>query len=84
MPLARIDRHEYPTDEVPDTLDALTETTDWILDEFAGSPVLRPQALSTTLALAQQHCAVDPQAVRFDSKGARYSSRSGRGAMTLS
>jgi Fe-S-cluster formation regulator IscX/YfhJ len=66
MPLARIDRHEYPTDEVPDTLDALTETTDWILDEFAGSPVLRPQALSTTLALAQQHCAVDPQAVRFE------------------
>lgn len=66
MPLARIDRHKYPTDDVPDTVDALRETANWILDEFTESPVLRPQALSATLALAQQHCAIDPQAVKFD------------------
>ncbi|MFB7596058.1 Imm49 family immunity protein [Streptomyces sp. NPDC056160] len=63
---ARINRHEYPTNEVPDTLDALGETVDWLLDEFADSPVLRPQALSTPLALAQQRCAIDPQAVKFE------------------
>ncbi|AXE88399.1 immunity 49 family protein [Streptomyces sp. Go-475] len=61
-----VPRHEYPTDDVPDTLDALGETTNWILAEFAESPVLRPQALSTALTLAQQRCAVDPQAVRFE------------------
>jgi hypothetical protein len=51
---------------VPDTLDALGETADWILDEFPDSPVLRPQALSTALTLAQQHCALDPRAVKFE------------------
>ncbi|MFJ4468966.1 immunity 49 family protein [Streptomyces sp. NPDC089424] len=61
-----VPRHEYPTDEVPETLDALAETANWILDEFADSPVLRPQALSTGLTLAQQHCAVDPRAVKFE------------------
>ncbi|MEU0204597.1 MULTISPECIES: immunity 49 family protein [unclassified Streptomyces] len=61
-----VPRHEYPTDDVPDTLDALSETTSWILAEFTDSPVLRPQALSSTLTLAQQRCAVDPQAVRFE------------------
>ncbi|MGW2647864.1 immunity 49 family protein [Streptomyces sp. NPDC001393] len=60
-----VPRHEYPTDDVPDTLDALGETANWIIDEFADSPVLRPQALSTALTLAQQHCAIDPQAVKF-------------------
>ncbi|ANH93233.1 MULTISPECIES: immunity 49 family protein [unclassified Streptomyces] len=62
---AHVDRHEYPTGDVPDTLEALGETADWIVDEFAGSPVLRPQALSTTLALAQQRCALDPRAAEF-------------------
>ncbi|MFH9131735.1 immunity 49 family protein [Streptomyces griseoaurantiacus] len=61
-----VPRHAYPTDEVPDTLDALSETADWILEEFPDSPVLRPQALSTALTLAQQHCALDPRAVRFE------------------
>jgi hypothetical protein len=61
-----VPRHEYPTDDVPDTLDALGETANWILDEFAHSPVLRPQALSTALTLAQQHCAMDPQAAKFE------------------
>ncbi|MER5432954.1 immunity 49 family protein [Streptomyces sp. NPDC002588] len=61
-----VPRHEYATDDVPDTLDALGETANWILDEFADSPVLRPQALSTALTLAQQHCAIDPQAVKFE------------------
>ncbi|MGW5767945.1 immunity 49 family protein [Streptomyces longwoodensis] len=61
-----VPRHEYPTDDVPETLEALGETASWILDEFADSPVLRPQALSTALTLAQQHCAVDPQAVKFE------------------
>ncbi|WP_432138680.1 immunity 49 family protein [Streptomyces sp. bgisy154] len=61
-----VPRHKYSTDDVPDTLDALGETADWILDEFADSAVLRPQALSTALTLAQQRCAVDPQAVKFE------------------
>ncbi|GCB46194.1 immunity 49 family protein [Streptomyces sp. NL15-2K] len=61
-----VSRHEYPTEDVPDALDALGETANWILDEFADSPVLRPQALSTALTLAQQHCAMDPQAVKFE------------------
>jgi hypothetical protein len=51
---------------VPDTLDALGETVNWILDEFAGSPVLRPQALGAALTLAQQYCALDPQAMKFE------------------
>lgn len=61
-----VPRHQYPTDDVPDALDALGETANWILDEFADSPVLRPQALSTALTLAQQHCAMDPQAAKFE------------------
>lgn len=61
-----VPRHAYSTDDVPDTLDALGETASWILDEFADSPVLRPQVLSTALALAQQRCATDPQAVKFE------------------
>lgn len=32
-----VPRHAYPTDEVPDTLDALSETADWILEEFPDS-----------------------------------------------
>ncbi len=51
---------------MPDTLDALGETANWILDEFADSPVLRPQVLGTALTLAQQYCAMDPQAVKFE------------------
>ncbi len=61
-----VPRHEYPTGDVPETLDALGETANWILDKFADSPVLRPQALSTALSLAQQHCAIDAQAVKFE------------------
>lgn len=61
-----VPRHEYPTDDVPDTLDVLGETANWILDEFTDSPVLRPQALSSTLVLAMQRCALDPQAVKFE------------------
>jgi hypothetical protein len=64
--VARVSRHEYPTDDVSDTLDALDETANRILDKFADSPVLRPQVLSAALTLAQQHCAMDPQAVKFE------------------
>ncbi|MFI2430729.1 immunity 49 family protein [Streptomyces sp. NPDC018693] len=42
-----VPRHEYATDDVPDTLGTLDETAAWILGEFPTSPVLRPQALSS-------------------------------------
>ncbi|MFB9464307.1 immunity 49 family protein [Streptomyces cinereospinus] len=45
----------------------LDETAVWVLGEL-GEPdgVGRAQALSTTLTLAKSHCAIDPEAVKFE------------------
>ncbi|MGX7674240.1 immunity 49 family protein [Plantactinospora sp. DSM 117369] len=61
-----VPRHDYSTEGVADTLHALNSTATWILAEFPDSLVVRNQALNSWLSLAQQHCAMDPEAAKFE------------------
>ncbi|MEV6322958.1 immunity 49 family protein [Nocardia sp. NPDC051787] len=65
--LPHLPRHDYPTDNAAEGLAVLEENRSWVLaglDKPEG--VGRAQALSTTLTLAQSRCAVDPEAVKFE------------------
>jgi hypothetical protein len=62
-----VPRHDYPTDNAAEGLSVLNETANWILGELdEPDDIGRGQALSTSLALAQTHCAVDPYASKFE------------------
>ncbi|MEV5840113.1 immunity 49 family protein [Nocardia sp. NPDC052112] len=65
--ISHLPRHDYPADNVAEGLAVLEKSVSGVLAEL-GEPndTTRATALSTTLALAHKRCAVDPEAVKFE------------------
>ncbi|GGO53669.1 hypothetical protein GCM10012287_40870 [Streptomyces daqingensis] len=61
-----VPRHDYPTDNVTEGLEVLSETVSWVMERLEESDVARGQALGVTLNFASTRCAVDTKATKIE------------------